>query len=367
MRIFRTPRGCAGADQLNAMEESINTQLEEMFIQVAKSNMLAHGVGRTTMAGDGADGILRLDSQKRECDGNIVFHAARALELALHVLYARGMDRVLGREYPGVSREQITEIDRKSHSLASVYKLIVDEFEGRNMQDALEHRYQHVLHSGVVDVFVDGKHAGAFSTAENVPFREVKMSRLVDGAELTLDHMEELTDLMNPETKVSKFVEMPEDTFGNFLKKADAAYYEGDISYKGRGTRRENMRWAHYSARDHEYGRPYTVIGTKFFARLVGEIIKLSHQRWSWDEGLNRRWHERQQYGAMETMKALVSRHFNEDIDFPEIMPLEEAIRTLGGVGEPTGHAPRRGYGDLHVTLHFRSTEAQREGPSGSN
>ena len=29
------------------------------------------------------------------------------MELALHVLYARGMDRILGRDYPGADPKQI--------------------------------------------------------------------------------------------------------------------------------------------------------------------------------------------------------------------------------------------------------------------
>lgn len=49
-------------------------------------------------------------------------------------------------------------------------------------------------------------------------------------------------------------------TFGEFLKKADAVYYADDV----RGPRK-NMRWAHYNARDHEYGeRPHVVAGIMF-------------------------------------------------------------------------------------------------------
>ena len=33
MKMYQTPTGCAGADQVNAMEESVNTQLEQMFHQ----------------------------------------------------------------------------------------------------------------------------------------------------------------------------------------------------------------------------------------------------------------------------------------------------------------------------------------------
>lgn len=102
MKTYQTPPGRAGADQINAMEESVNTQLEQMFHQAAKRNTLDYGVGRTTMISGGADDTLRLDAQKRECDGSIVFHAGRALELALHVVYARGADRIMDSMYHSV-------------------------------------------------------------------------------------------------------------------------------------------------------------------------------------------------------------------------------------------------------------------------
>ena len=94
---------------MNAPEESIQAQLEEMFMQAANRRILQYGVGRTTMTRNGAD-VQRLDAQRRKCDGSIVLHAARAMELALHVLYARGMDRILGRDYPGANASIGTEV-----------------------------------------------------------------------------------------------------------------------------------------------------------------------------------------------------------------------------------------------------------------
>ena len=107
------------------------------------------------------------------------------------------------------------------------------------------------------------------------------------------------------------------------------------------------MRWGHYSARDHEQGRPYVVIGPEFFARLVNGIMQLSHQRWTWDAEFARRWHQHRQYNAMETMKALAKQNLREPIEFPEMMPIDEAMRVVGGVGQPAGHRPRGGYGYL--------------------
>ena len=47
-----------------------------------------------------------------------------SMELALHIVYARGADRILGREYPGVPKAQINE-DRGSHSLAELHCRII--------------------------------------------------------------------------------------------------------------------------------------------------------------------------------------------------------------------------------------------------
>ena len=64
MKAFVKPREkSAGSDQIDAMEESVNTQLEQMFGQVAKRNALDCGCGRTTMNFGGVDNILRLDTE----------------------------------------------------------------------------------------------------------------------------------------------------------------------------------------------------------------------------------------------------------------------------------------------------------------
>ena len=347
MKFSVTPSGCAGAGQVVALEESIQSQLEEMFAQVTKRRVLEHAVGRTTMAGTGAE-FQRLEAQKRECDASTVFHAGRAMELALHVLYARGMDRILGRDYPGANPTQIQK-DRKSHSLGTVYRRIINEFEGRNMKDALEHVYQEALHSGLVDIRVDGAHVGIFCTGEDLPFRETVMRRVSDGTEMTLDHVGGAVGLFNAQT-ATKFSEMREDTFENFLTKADQSYYE---RYMPNSKRRDDMRWSAYSARDHEPGRPYVVIGPEFFARLVRGIVHLSHQRWTWNRGFAKRWLQHRRYNAMERMKELAEQHLSESVNFPDLMSIDEAMRVLEGVGEPTRHGRRGGYDCLHNVLEF--------------
>ena len=348
MRFSETPRGHAGADQVNALEESIQAQLEKMFTRVAKRRSLEYGVGRTTITGGGAD-IQRLEAQKRECDGSAVFHAGRAMELALHVLYARGMDRILGRDYPGADPKQIQK-DRKGHGLGKVYRRIVGEFEGRNMKDALEHVYQKALHRGLVDIRVDGERVGMFCRPEDLPFRETATSRISDGTEMTLDHVG--VEGLFIAQRGSEFSEMREDTFENFLTKADQSYYERDMP---NAKRRDDMRWSHYSARDHEPGRPYVVIGPELFARLVRGIVQLSHQPWTWNRGFAQRWHQHRQYNAMERMKALAQQTLSEPVEFPELMPIDEAMRVFGGVGEPARHGPKGGYDYLHSALEFES------------
>ena len=187
MKTYQTPTGRAGADQVNAMEESVNAHLEQMFHQVAKKNLLDYGVGRTTKKSGAVGDGLRLDAQRRECEGSIVFHAGRALELALHVVYARGADRILSRDYPGASKRRIKK-DRQNHDLARLHRLIVGNLTGREMAVALEDVYQHALHEGVIDLFLDGKFVRSVHLVDDTPFRETKVAKMADGAEMTLDH-----------------------------------------------------------------------------------------------------------------------------------------------------------------------------------
>ena len=153
------------------------------------------------------------------------------------------------------------------------------------MKDALERVYQEALHSGVFDVHLNGKLVGSFIRAGGVPFKSAMNARLLDGAEMTLDYSrlalkseEEISQMGNLEyhsafpgvrglaAKIfsgnkaaleSEFDQQP-GTFVSFLDQADTLYYEVD-------GKRKDMRWSDYAARDHEYGRPYAVIGVDFF------------------------------------------------------------------------------------------------------
>ena len=325
MKLFATPTGKAGCDQVDGMIEGVHSELRQMFDQLAEIYAFEHGVGRTVMTTDGPHSKIQLDAQKRECEAQIVFHGGRALELALHVVYARGADRILGREYPGMSEKQLKQ-DRKSHNLKSLYERIITEFSDRNMKDAFENAYETALHSGVVDVYMDSKFICSFLLPDGIPFKEIQRNAIMDGLEMTLDHSDGFDGLLGSTSGgYSNFTQMPEDSFESFLAKADAVYYEGDND-----GRRRNMRWAGYSARDHEYGRPYVVIGTGFFGRLVNRVIEVSEQQWTWDDGFKKRWHTRRLYRIEKTMNIHALQNYKEPVDLPEKISVDELMQKFG-------------------------------------
>ena len=355
MKMFQTPLGKAGCDQVDAMIESVHSEIEQMFTQFAKRRTLEYGVGRTTARLSVADSEIQLDAQKRESEAQLVFHAGRALELALHVVYARGADRILGREYPGVSDDQIKkDRDRKSHNLEPLYGRILQELSDPNMKDAFEDVYQRALHDGVIDMYLDEKLIESMSLVENLPFREVTRRRMMDGAEMTLDHSgpkELMRAIIGGSHGESEFIRMPHDMFESFLTKADAVYYKADSSGKDSAGKRKNMRWAHYSARDHEYGRPYVVVGTEFFARLVKGIIELSDNQSTWNEDFAKRWHERRQHNIKKIMDAHARQNYRETMEFPEMIPIEQAMERF------RSPIPQKlaTYDSLHKRCHLRT------------
>ena len=145
MQWYQTPTGKAGSDQLDAMEESVQAAIEQMFWQVAKRDSLEFGVGRTAeKLSSNPDRDMRLDAQKRECDGLIVFHAGKALETSLQVIYAKINNRIPGREYPGVPDEQIKR-DRRSHSLATLYGDILKSVKSKSdLHDRIEAEFESI-------------------------------------------------------------------------------------------------------------------------------------------------------------------------------------------------------------------------------
>ena len=328
METFHTPSGKAGWDQLHAMTESVQSELEQMFSQRAKLDSLTYGVGRVANRSGSSEDKIMLDAQMQECQAQAAFHAGRALELAMHIVYARGMDRIMGREYPSANTSQLgkqMDKDRKSHSLAGLLDKIAEAMSDRKMRDAFEEVYQEALHKGVVDLYLDGKLIWSFLREDNVPFRERSMNRILDGAEMTLDHTHGLLPFGDLTDEPSAFEKMPFGSFGEFLRKADAVYYESDVT----GMRR-NMRWAHYSARDHEYGRSFVVVGAKFFARLVAGIVGLSQRPWTWDLAFRARWHERRQRNVGKIVAIHLKQSFKEEIELPEMKSHDDMAAGYG-------------------------------------
>ena len=354
MMTFYTPKGKAGSDQLLAMEESVNTQLEQMFQLHTKLNVLTYGIGRTTLTTEyGSEATIRRDAQRNACDDGIVFHAGRAIELAMSIVYARGVDRILGREYPDVSVTQMKR-DRASHCLHSLYQRIRQDLSAHNMVDAFEDIYQQALHEGIVDVVLDEKVISSVLLRQDSPFWEVRNSKIMDGAELTLDHSK-FDDLFTFLDGTSKFMQIPADTFEQFLAKADALYYETDLGTK----RRRSMRWSHYAARDNEYSRPRVTIGIRFFGRLIKAIVELSNQQWMWDERFLRRWHERRQYNIKKLMEIHVMQNFNAEISFPEMISVEDAMKHI--LKSKASENLKRGYDNLHTKWPFKTKDENEE------
>lgn len=318
MEWFLTPKGEAGTDQLDAMEESIQAAIEQMFWQVAKRDSLSFGVGRAAAkSSDSPDRDMRLDAQKRECDGLIVFHAGKALETSLHVIYAKINNRIPGREYPGVPTNQMRQ-DRRTHSLTVLYDDILSSDETnrpslrKELADEFESVYQTAFHKGVQDLIVDGELVDRFFLVEDAPFREARMGGVRHGAAITMDNSS-FRQLLTPPEDETDFSRLPCRNFREFLAKADAAYYGGN-----------NLRWAHYSARDHERGRPYVVVGTRFFARLVQGLVGMANEQWMWDEQFAARWHERRRVIIRDVVRIHIRQSFTGEPELPDLKTVEE-------------------------------------------
>ena len=344
LQLFQTPKGEAGSDQLDAMEESIQAAIEQMFWQVAKRDSLRFGVGRSVAtSSDNPDRALRLEAQKRECDSLIVFHAGKALETALHILYAKINNRIPGREYPSVPDRQMQE-DRRTHSLSSLYSNILKSVEIKaDLYKKIEHEfesiYQTAYHKGVYDLIIDDDLVDQLVHIEDNPFREKKFGGLRHGAEFTMDHSSFMQLLMPSEEK-SEFSKMPYGTFREFLAKADVAYYG-----------KRNMRWTHYSARDNELGRTYVTVGTRFFARLVQGLVSMANEQWMWNEQYAKRWHERRRILVDDGVRVRIRQNYEGNPNLPEMISADKMMERFRS---PDMRSRRTDdYESLHVKLTF--------------
>ena len=356
---FHTPEGRAGTTQLYGIQESIDSHLERMFYKAARRRVLEHGVGRTTSTAGGVDSKVQLHAQQRECDAAVAFHAGKAVELSMQLIYAFGTDRIMGREYPGVVARLIEKDVGKGHDLGRLYNRILGEMKDKDMKNAFEDAFQSALNRGIVDVQIDGRMAWSeFATVEDMPFREQAKRLVEDGMELTQDHTDARDLLFSPE-EASEFAKMPIDTFVRFLAKADAAYYEGDIPDKTGNTSRKNIRWADYSARDHEYGRPYAVVGVDFFARLASELVKLANNQSIWHADFSLRWWQRRKYNIGKLLENHVKQNFRGTVEFPEMVSAEEARDSFVSALDNPAARVRRGYSHLRLKRSWNTVESQ--------
>ena len=355
MQWFQTPEGEAGSDRIDAMVESIQAAIEQMFWQVAKRDSLTFGVGRTAKMPFDPDPRMQLDAQKRECDGLVVFHAGKALETALQVIYAKTNNRIRGREYPGVSDGQMKK-DRKTHKLRDLYKDILESIEAnpglqKEVKEEFESVYQTAFHRGISDLIVDNELAYQSFHPEDAPFREVKMGGLHHGAEITLDYSG-IGQILGAEDDNSNFSRLPCHNFPEFLAKADVAYY-GD----------RNMRWAHYSARDHESGRLYIVIGSRFFARLVRGLVRMADEQWMWDERFARKWCERRQEIVRTSVDANIRQSFAKAPELSDPKSVDEMMEYFRSYRSTRTD----NYDSLHIKVRIERACQATESYSNAN
>ncbi len=359
MFVFETPVGRAGWDQLYGMIESVHAELEQMFWQEAKLDGLSLGVGRTVHVDITTDSKVRLDSQMRECQSQITFHAGRALELALHIVYACGTDRIMGRDYPGMEAKELKQ-DRRNHNLSLLYQRIRVDLTDRNMCSAFEEVYLEALHKGVTDLYHDDELYGSYLLGDDLPFVVHNKRSVIDGAEMTLDHADLGRSLSSGKKEISQFENLPLQTFDEFLKKADSVYYRADTNCK-----RGNMRLANYSARDHEYGRPYVVAGTKFFARLVKGVVGLSNQQWTWHPEFRLRWHHRRQYIVDNLLRTHIQQSYQDDAEPPKMKSIEQMESFFQSDRDGKSFRQPQAYKHLHMKLRLPTRkEAASNTPS---
>ena len=114
------------------------------------------------------------------------------------------------------------------------------------------------------------------------------------------------------------------------------------------------MRWAHYNARDHQRGRLYVTVGTKFFARLAQNLLELANQQWVWDEQLARRWHERRQLVIGDLVRTHIRQSFTENSKLPDMISVDDMMASFRSWESSGAHD----YDRLHSRWFYdRTTE----------
>ena len=282
------PTGSAlGADQADAIVSEVRLHLDLMRRFAHRRDHPPNALKRTE----------EKSAHRVQCDFHVVWHAGRALELALHGIYAVANNRIRGREAPGIPDEQVAAERREGHSVRTIYHRLIENVDNSDAVVAtLEDCYQSALHEGATDVYVNGDKVGSeYTTRADSPFLMDSVQQIVAGREATQDyaigHFFTYSDVITNRFEtlsadvrkrigdaISKFWKMSGATFSEFLAKADKAYY----GEKG-------MRYADYWWRDHEDFRPYIRVGWRFFDRLIRKLVELCQSYWIMEESYFKR------------------------------------------------------------------------------
>ena len=341
MNASITPEGTAGEDTRFEIEESVNSHIERMFTQAAKSRALEHGVGYNSDLGANLPDHRRLQALQAECDAAVNFHAGRALDLALQLVFAVVADRIFGRKSKGVANKTVL-LDRKKHDLHHLYTRILEEASGPDgvggdmLVKTLDHAYKTALHRGIVDVMEkDGKIIRSFHFTEDQPFRLVNRSGWSVGAEFTMDDSDGRPfgeKILHPLTHPG-FSEMSQKTFRDFLEKADRSYFGEAHLKKNRGGL--NMRSNDYRARDTIAFNAHARAGTEFFGRLCREIVMMARQPGIWHKRLADREWARGYHNFLHTIESLFRETLSAEDGDRLYAEIEKARRLKPGGNEP--------------------------------
>ncbi|MCY4304937.1 MAG: hypothetical protein OXC62_09215 [Aestuariivita sp.] len=355
MPTTKTPEGAAGEDTRFAIEESVNSHLERMFMQAAKNNALEYNVGHVSDLRTSLSEKRRFQALRIECDAAVNFHAGRALDLALQLIFAVTSDQIFGRK----STENPTaRPDRNSHNLHHLYTRILEESSDPDgigedvLAQTLEHAYQTTLHKGVVDIInKNDEIIGAFASPENQPFRTFSRTGWSIGTELTMNDNDErpwFEQMLHPDPPTA-FNDITLETFKDFLKKADKSYF-GEIHLQENNDG-QNMRLYDYRARDTLAFNPLARAGTEFFGRLCKELIMMADQSAIWHKRLADREWQRTQHNSMRMIASLVNQTFWAK-DAKKVHAELENARTLNpGNNRPILPDQENYYEGLHKKL----------------
>ena len=269
-----------------------------------------------------------------QCDFRVVWHAGRALELVLHRIYAAANNKILGRKYPGASDKQVRAERSDRHRVQNVYDTLIHSCVNTHpdLEKALEHCFQKALHEGMEDIERGGQWYWRYISGRDSPFLLGSVQQLSAGREVTADHS--VSYFYNMSDVTTGFETMPDDfrermgsdiatfwrnpcaTFVDFLCQADHAYY-GHLP----------MRYADYWWRDHEDFRPYIRVGSRFFGRLVENLVELAKSTWIMEELYFQRQMKRISDYNRDYGKQMIEDWSDGSVVLPDVRINEEYLR----------------------------------------